>query len=637
MRRLNTILVGVLAWGVFAATPLHALELFGRCLIGPCQSESESDAIAFIDPVRYDVALDISGSADVRSAVESASKLWRGRNDAVGGSAGLLARAQADYRRMLAALYNEGHYGGAISIKLNGIEASNMALGTVMPDNASVYISVEAGPQYTFSKAQIDNAAPPATGKNDEVKRALDIGFADGEVARASTVKQAGRLEVEAWRQQGYALAQVADQNATADHPQTNLRVRLGIDPGPFSRYGDLRVSGTQRMDPAFVARQAGLVPGAQYDPDDIEKARKRIERLGVFSVSKFEEAQAVDDTGALPITLTVEERKLRRIGAGATYSNFDGLGAEAFWLHRNLFGKAERLRLDAQVGGIGETFNPSKFTYGTSVEFTRPGFHAPANDLNMRLYAVRETNENYIQTLGGFAAEIKRHQSDTFTFGGGAFTEYGRFEDTDTTRDQNYLVSGLFLSGQLDTRDNALAASRGFFVTGDVRPFYEFEFSNAGVRLEAEARSYLALDRQARFVLAGRAAVGSVFGPDTAQTPDNMLFFAGGGGSVRGYGYKNIGVDEGGTTSGGKSKIELSLEARAKLTDRIGAVAFVDAASVSGNALFADIADWKVGVGAGLRYNTGLGPLRLDVALPLNADDGDPAFGIYAGIGQAF
>ncbi|MEO0920400.1 MAG: BamA/TamA family outer membrane protein, partial [Pseudomonadota bacterium] len=108
--------------------------------------------------------------------------------------------------------------------------------------------------------------------------------------------------------------------------------------------------------------------------------------------------------------------------------------------------------------------------------------------------------------------------------------------------------------------------------------------------------------------------------------------------GSVRGYGFRNIAVIEAdGTQRGGRSRAETSLEARMRFTERLGAVAFMDAGSVSDGAGFNDIDDWRVGVGAGLRYDTGLGPLRLDVAFPLNRRDGDPFVGIYAGIGQAF
>ena len=132
--------------------------------------------------------------------------------------------------------------------------------------------------------------------------------------------------------------------------------------------------------------------------------------------------------------------------------------------------------------------------------------------------------------------------------------------------------------------------------------------------------------------MLATRGAIGSILGGDRSELPANRLFFAGGGGSVRGYGYRNLGPRIGGEVVGGLSYLELSAEVRARVTESFGVVGFVDA----GNAFAEPYPDFKgglkVGVGAGIRYYTGLGPIRLDVAIPLDGQSGDPDFGIYAG-----
>jgi translocation and assembly module TamA len=127
------------------------------------------------------------------------------------------------------------------------------------------------------------------------------------------------------------------------------------------------------------------------------------------------------------------------------------------------------------------------------------------------------------------------------------------------------------------------------------------------------------------------------LLGPSLAEIPPDKLFFAGGGGSVRGYGFKSIGVDDGmGNVTGGRYLLEASLEARAKVTDTIGVVGFVDGGYVAADT-FPGIEDLRLGAGIGVRYYTGLGPLRADFAIPLNKRAGDPDYAIYVGIGQAF
>lgn len=617
-------------------TQAKALELFGICLTGNCD-EQDAD-IDLIDPKNYDASFDFStmpeGFDD--DGVRAKSELWRGRNKPVGGSAGLVARARGDYRRILSGLYGEGHYGGSISIMVNGREASDIGPGAVLPENSTVAIVVDPGPLYRFGTAEIYNQAPPTDDKKDQVDDFSSVGFASGEPARSGAVRKAASLARAAWRQQGYPKADVADQQITADHDARVLNATVSMEPGPYAVYGDLSVDGTERMDPDFVAGQTRIIPGEEYDPDDLKKARKRLERLGVFSLQRIDEAETVEPGGSIPLNLIVKELPLRRIGGGVTVSSIDGAGIEAFWLHRNLFGKAERLRISGEINGLGTTADYQKLDYSLDATLTKPGFINPDTDLVANVFAKREFNDTYTETSGGGSAVLNYLYSDELTLSGGAFAEYGKYENAFGPR--NFLTSGLIAGLTYDNRNDKLEPTRGFYVNLEGRPFYEWEFGNAGLWTEAEGRTYVSVDDEDSVVLAARLKIGSLLGPPIAQTPDDLLFLAGGGRSVRGYEFRSIGVSgPGGLTVGGRSLIEGSLEARVRLTEDFGAVAFVDAGAVSA-ASFPDFAnDPRVGAGAGIRYYTGLGAIRVDVAVPVNPLPGDPDFGVYAGIGQAF
>ncbi len=631
------ILLPLALTGVVSATPVSAVELFGRCIIGPCESAAGKDAINFIDPKRYAVTFVAEGTdAGVEDALKAASALWQGRNEAVGGSAGLLARAQGDYRRLLAALYNEGRYGGSISIEINGMEAADVAIGTELGATSEIAIRIDPGPAYVFGRADVEGAAPPTLDDRDKVEAFEDAGFAPGAPARADTVRVTSQLAREGWRQQGHPTAKVTSRTATANHPDRQLDVVLSVEAGPQATYGPVTVEGTERMDAAFVARHTGLVPGETFDPDDIERAKKRLERLGVFGSQSITEAETVEADGTLPLKIVVDERKLRRLGLGGTVSSSEGVGIETFWLHRNLAGKAEQLRLDASVSGLGATVDYRQFNYQLGAAFTRPGVFTPDTDFRANLLAKREVNESFTETSGGGTVSLSHLYSDELSVSAGVFAQYGRFEDDRGTRD--FVTAGLDFSTIYDTREDKLDATRGFYASANLKPFYEFNFANPAMQGELEGRAYLPLDDEERIVLAGRVRLGSIIGPDVSEIPDNLLFFSGGGGSVRGYGFKGIGVvADDGSVSGGKSRIEASAEVRLRATERFGGVLFVDTAMVSANTVPDFDQDLRVGVGAGVRYYTGLGPIRLDVAVPLNRGEGDPSFSFYAGIGQAF
>jgi len=616
----------------------QAFELFGRCFSESCEQQKaeEERERAPIDPKTYLVQFDVDAPGEIEDSIRGRSELWRQRDEPVAGSAGLLSRAKGDYKRILAGLYNEGYYGGAISITVNGREAAGIGPGTELPDNSNVMIQVEAGPLYVFGTFNIENQAPVPLPEDDQVQAPDTFTIEPGEAAKADRVRQAARLAVQEWRQLGHPKADIGEQSVTADHPNQILNVTLKVAPGPAAVYGVTRVEGTERMDPDFVVYMADLPPGQEYDPDDLERAEKRLDRLGVFSLRKVEGAEAIGPDGALPINITVDERKLRRIGIGATFSTTEGAGFEASWLHRNLFGQAESLRLEGEVNGLGETFDGDELDYRLGLTYTEPGTFSPDTDWITNIYGFREFNDTFDGEAVGASTSLRHRFSDRLTGSIGAFVEYSDFTDAFGSRE-------LFTAGALgrltyDGRDEELDPSKGIYADFEVRPFHEFELDNTAVRFEGELRGYQAFGEQDWSVLAARVKLGSLVGIERAQTPANYLFFAGGGGSVRGFDFNNIGVEEAdGEIAGGRSLLEGSLEFRQRFDETWGGVIFADAGLVGEDSFIDFEEDVRVSVGAGVRYYTGIGPIRLDVAVPLNPQSGDPDFAIFAGIGQAF
>jgi translocation and assembly module TamA len=634
-RRPRLVAIALCAATVLAPARASAFELFGIHLWGPRQAETD-DVIG--EPQFYEVEFTVTETDDgVEKKLKAASTLWGDREEAASGAAGVLSKARGDYRRLLATLYADGRYGGTISIRIDGREAADLAPDATIADPASVVITVDPGPLFEFREASIINAAPPTDDRRDQVADPAHEGYAPGEVARSGVILQAENLAVEAWRQQGHAKAAAADRMVEAAHDADVVDARITIDPGRKAHYGPVTVQGTERMDAEWVAWMTGLRPGQEYDPDDLKRANTRIAKLDVFRAARFQEAEMIGDDGLLPITYIVQERLPRRFGVGGTYSTVDGLGLETFWLHRNLFGRAERFKVEGKVSGIGKTFAPEEFTYRIGATFVKPGIYTPDTDFTASLFGDREVLDAYIRTAvtatAGFTHIFTEELSGKLLATGG----HAQFED-DEFGIRDFSTAGVAGTLTFDSRDNASNATRGFLLEATLEPFYEFQYANFAYKGTAEARGYLGFGDEGRFVLAGRVKLGSIAGATIAELPPDKLFFAGGGGSVRGYGYRNIGVDRpSGNVIGGRSLIEASAEARVRVTNSIGVVGFIDAGYVGEETIPTFNEDLRIGVGAGVRYITGLGPIRLDVAVPIERREGDPTVAVYVGIGQAF
>ncbi|MDN2566103.1 autotransporter assembly complex protein TamA [Aquibium sp. A9E412] len=614
-----------------APPPAAAFELFGFTFFG--RDEPADDVIGTPQPYTLDFA--VTGPQEVEDALKAASSLWADRDEPASGAAGLIAKARGDYRRLLDALYSEARYAGTISITIDGRQATELAPDAVLADPALVRVVVTAGPLFRFQTARVVNAPPPAVDPDDVVDDPAAEGFRSGAEARSGAIVRAGRLAVEGWRQQGHAKAEVAGRDVTADHRDDTVDAVVTVAPGRRAVYGPVSVRGTERMDPGFVAYMTGLQPGVEYDPDSMQKAANRLARLDVFRAARLVEADEIGADGTLPITVVVQERLPRRFGVGGTFSTVDGLGLEAYWLHRNLFGRAERLRVEGRVGGIGKTFDPTAFTYRLGAIFTKPGIYTPDTDFVASVFGEREVLESYTRTGVTGEAGFKHDFNDALSGRLMATGGYARFEDDLGTRE--FTTAGLSGALTFDSRDDPADATQGFFVEAVAEPFYEFNYGNAILRGTIEGRTYYGFGEDDRVVAAGRLKFGTLYGAPTAETPPDKLFFAGGGGSVRGYAYRNIGVPVPGGVVGGHSLIEGSAELRVRVTDTIGVVGFADAGYVGDDPIPDFSQDLRVGVGGGVRYLTGLGPIRLDVAVPLDRRPGDPSVAFYAGIGQAF
>jgi translocation and assembly module TamA len=636
-----------------AAQPALAFDFFG--LFG---SDDEPPPAASVEGIVYDLRFEGVEDSDLRRALEDASLLHRLRQEPSPDAEGILRRAEADIGRLTDALWGTGYYDGTVSILVDGVPVRLNEPANGLSRRLERYrrrapvpivVAVAPGTQFTIGAVSVRNARTGAPFAPATLPPRI-VRLEPGDPARSSTILAAQARIVDHFRSQGHPFADAAADDAVVDHRSKTLSVAFRVDPGPVAGLGPVTVRGTQDVDPAVVRSFIYTEPGDPYSPKALADIRKSVSRIEALGSVRVREAEALDAAGNLPLFVDVTERPPRLIGFGLRYSTIDGPGIRAYWAHRNLFGGAERLRLDADLF-LAENQSPVDELLGRrddgwdwsdlggrfSASFLKPALWGTRNDLLIDAFAARETTEGYTSRAAGGTAAIRHRFSDTFSIQGGLEVERG--QTSDSIGQVDYTLVGLPLSVIYDSTDNLLDPTEGFRVSGSLVPYPEALGSDPGMFLvKGQASTYYSLDEASRYIIAGRVGFGSITGADLDEIPANRRFFAGGGGSVRGYEYRTLSpLGPFGEPIGGRSLLEGSLEARIKVTDVIGIVPFVDA----GTAFESSFPDFdesiRVAAGIGLRYYTGIGPIRVDVAFPLDRRRGDNTAALYISLGQAF
>lgn len=604
----------------------YAFKIFGITLFG-----DNEDTVEVIDPVRYDATLQ-TGDADkdLKERLENAASLVTDEKQPVSGDLGVVIKAREDRKRLIAVLFEEARYGGIVQISIAGTDIDRLPPNPAFDHSAPVPVAVRVDPGPVFKLGSV-RFEGDAVGRDPE-----KYDLVPGGEAGSRLILKAGEQLLVDLKNEGRPLARLTDRKVTADHRTKTIDVVMGAVGGPVAPFGEVAVKGSRTVDAAFISRYSRLDKRERYSPEQLKKASERLRELGVFSSVTIREADALAPDGSLPLTIEISEGKHRYFGFGAEYSSIDGAGLEGYWGHRNLFGEAESLRIEGSVSGIGATTDVSTFNYSAGIIFTKPGAFVPEATFESRLEAKSETPDVYEAQSVTYSATIAYELNETDKLTGGG--EVAWINTDDAFGKNQYVTLSVPLSFERDARDNKLDPTEGYHATLAAKPSYEVLDGTIFSSFEGSISGYLGFGEEDGIVLAGRLAAGTLVGGDGLETiPATRRFFAGGGGSVRGYAYREISpYNSAGEATGGRSYALGSFEVRVKVSEKVGIVPFIDVGTVS-TGIVPDFSDIRAGAGIGVRYATPFGSLRLDVATPLQRYDGGSQYGIYAGIGQAF
>lgn len=402
---------------------------------------------------------------------------------------------------------------------------------------------------------------------------------------------------------------------------------------GPSVRVGEVRFVGRRATQPSVLRRRVELKPGDPLDPVVLERARYRIARLGVFDSVDLRYEPTEGDVRDPVFTLREGPRYETHLLMG--FGSYEQLRGGVEHRQMNIFGLAHQSRL--------ELVQSMKSTSG-EYSYTVPELFGESLDGTARLFGLVREEIAFTRQEFGLNLALRR---PVRWIGGDAKAGYTlqalrnrrNSLSTQFTDDRQVLVASVNLGLFGDTRDNPLRPRRGYHWSTQLEAADPMFGGEATYQRFESGGAYHTSWGDGRWIHVGLSqGIITTGGSDDSSLPVNKRFYPGGDNSIRGY-QKGEAAPRGSDDRfiGAKAFLLLNLEFEQSLTPTWSAVAFVDALGTAVSLRELPFDERLYSVGLGLRYQTLIGPIRLEYGRNVNRRPADPSGTWHFSIGYPF
>ena len=581
---------------------------------------------------------------ELESAFRAASHLEMLRDKPLTSFMSLDQRMRSDLETALEVLRSFGYYAGkshgAITRQPEQRQANHNALTPATESTASAYvvtITFEPGMQYLIGKTRVSVTEPErllvddAQGRRRAPAKSLtDVDLPEGAPAMAGNVLDAVSAVRENFRDRGYPFATIASSRYTVDHGAQTLDAEVIINSGPHVVMNGIEIKGESPVHMKYLEALSTWRPGIPWNQNRVEDFRNALRQSGLFSSAELNPAEIEDAEGRRAVLAELTPAPPRTVGGALKYDTGFGPGIQAYWEHRNITGRGDSLRIETPIWADLQELAAS---------YRLPFFKRNDQDFTAKAAFRKEDTDAYKLTSYLGTVGLERRFSRRLIGSVEAHLEMGALTDPDEAT-TDYTLVGLPVALAYNNANSLLNATRGFRLNLALAPYageYHKDFTVLRSRIEAQA--FLPVIGKESLVLALRAMYGMISDTTAQDVPASIRFYAGGGGSVRGYEFQSLGPrNDSHDPLGGASAMEFSGEARIRFDETWGLVAFLDGGMAYEDAVANfNENELRWGAGIGLRVYTAIGPVRLDFAVPLNPRKDDSNYQIYFSIGQNF
>lgn len=518
-----------------------------------------------------------------------------------------------------------------------GFRQARVAGHSISGDKAlTLRIDLEEGPPTMVES--VDIIAEKDTLPFDLPFLKAPLNLAPGKRYRVEDLRLDYDALMDLFNQNGYPYATVrVKPDINQDNHAVSLQWR--IDPGPAGTFGAVKIIGNDEVSERVIRRGIDIRPGEPFDQRKLEQARGSIYSLDLFRSVSIGTPGIENQPSAIPVEIRLQERELRALTLGGGYGSEEAVRLKADWTYHNFLGGARMLRAEVKHATNILPFN-------AELTFSQPYFLDDQNNLTIKPFYTWQDERSFEARRYGAEVSLTRRMTEQTTVFSTARVERDTVDVKGvppTGLNNRYNKSILQIGVNRQSTDRLFSPTRGSLVRlvfEESGLFFRSRFKYYKIR--AEYRRYKSMIPG--IVLASRIEVG-LMNPyrSSTSTPVEERFFSGGSNSIRGWGRQQLGpqtVNNNGVVSptGGNSRLESSLELRYPLVSALGGVVFLDAGNVWSDAADINPADLHYAAGLGLRYQTPIGPFRIDYAQKLNKQRSDESgWQIHISIGQAF
>ncbi|MDP1025848.1 BamA/TamA family outer membrane protein [Sphingomonas sp. KR1UV-12] len=533
-------------------------------------------------------------------------------------------RAREDAELLTTLLRSAGYYDAQVATRIDPPAAAT--------GRTQVVLEATPGGLYHLTDVTLSGVAA-AGAQTPDLTRAFGVTAGDPVDADA-IVAGTGALATTAGRN-GFPFAQVGEPEVVVDRAAKTATLALAVAPGAQKRFGDIvALPGNRVFGPDHVAEIARFNRGDRFDQARVDDLRRALIQTGLVSSV---ELKPVDGRvpGTVDMAVKLDPAPPHTVAGEAGYGTGEGARLELSWTHRNLFPPEGALTIRSVLGTQEQL---------SSLVYRRNNFHGRDRVLTFQVAAAHQNRDAYDAKTYSLSGTLERQTNiffqKTWTWSLGAellaSDERDVIVSTGAPRRRTFLIGALPTSLIYDGTDDLLNPTRGFRLGGRFSPELSLQGTAFGyARVQFDGSIYRTVSPGV--VLAARTRLGTIAGAPRDAVAPSRRFYAGGGASVRGYGYQSIGPrDPNNDPIGGRSLTEFAVEARVKLFGSFGLVPFLDAGNIYTSAL-PQFDGLRFGTGLGIRYYSNFGPIRLDVGTPINPQRGDSRLAVYVSLGQAF